>query len=172
MPQSLLENVTSVNGKTGNVSVEFTSSLTTAGVISGEAPAPVEIEAAAQLFIDDKVPRGEAFLEFLLSYEDTAEAITGSEAFMYVINNEGKFSGREDNPTPEDFNTALTVMEDPAARLVAYIELFLSDYTQGQSGLDTFMDSKSAAEQLGDSRQAVRVINDGDDRPDLQDYRV
>lgn len=164
--------VKSVNGQQGDVSVEFTSSLTTEGVISTEAPDTIGIEAAVRLLIDDKVPRGEALLDFLLSYEDTAEAITGSEAFMYVINNEGQFSNREENPTPQNFDTALTLLDDPAARLIAYTELLLADYDQGQSDLQTLMDSPPAARQLGDSPQAMRVINDGDDRPDLQDYRT
>lgn len=166
MPESIIE------PKGEGDTQERPSSVDLPSTVSEKTAAIPGVDGIVELFIDDADPRGEAFADFLSSFPDTANNLGDNSAAMYVVNNEEEFSARRTNATPDNFDQAYLTTDAPVRQLVAYIETFLSDYTQGQDNLEVFMSIPEAAEQLGDSKQAMRVINEGDDRPDLQDYRV
>lgn len=140
--------------------------------VAFDAPAVTEVEGAVELFIDDKDPRGEAFLEFMMEQKPAANAIGESDVIMWVINNEDQFSNREDNPTPDDFDRAYTTLPREVASITAYIERFLSAYDSGQDDLDALLSTNITGNDLTESTQAMAVIVEGDDWPDIQDYRT
>jgi hypothetical protein len=170
------EGGTSGNPHSNSASFDALTSINATGTegstVSTDSPAAVAIEGAVQLFLQDKTPRGEALLEFMMESQPIAEAITSDESMMYVIHNEGLWDGRNSDPVPDDFDAAYTALPIEVAACCAYVERFLSDYTAGQNELDTLLDIAPVANDLTESVPAMHVIQEGDEQTDLQDYRV
>ena len=163
--------VQSVNGETGAITVSV-GSQDRASVIASDSEGIPSVEAAVELFLEDKDPRGEAFETFLLSFPDTEAELSDNVGSAFVLDNKGQFSSREDNPTPDDFSQAYVSMGESVALTVAYIELFLSDITTGEEDLEIFMGIDEIADDLANSKQAMRVITQGEDFGGLVDYRA
>lgn len=141
-------------------------------IISQDAPGVVEVDGVVELFIEDKEPRGERFLEVIMGTRDSAEAFAANQSVMFVLNNEEEFEARTDNPTPEDFNQAFTVFGVEPTAIIAWLETLIADYEQGQDDLESFMQVGPIAEDIGGSKAAMKVINEGDEFDQLQDYRL
>ena len=163
--------VQSVNGETGDINLPG-GAETLPSTIASSSRGAVAVDASVELFIEDADPRGEAFLEFIMSVPSLADALASDPFIMFVINNEEVFEDRLSEPTPEDFDQAYTSLTGPVAEVVAWIETLLADYDAGQTELENLMDIGPIADEIGDSAAAMAVINKGDELTDIQDYRV
>ena len=162
--------VRSVNGETGNIDLPG-GAQTLSSTVASSSRGVVAVDASVELFIEDADPRGEAFLEFIMSVPSLADALASDRFIMHVINNEEVFEDRLSEPTPEDFDQAYTSLTGPVAEVVAWIETLLADYDAGQTELEKLMDIEPIAGEIGDSAAAMAVINKGDELTDIQDYR-
>ena len=124
-------------------------------------------------WIDILIPdadRGKDLLEFLESYEDTAEQINSSEGAMHVIMNEEDYDKTREIPEFEEY--ILKLDDTPCGQSLAWIEQLLAKYDVGQNRLNTVYEFESIAEEISDDVYAMRVINDGEEFDGLKDYRV
>ena len=124
-------------------------------------------------WIDILIPdadRGNDLLEFLESYEDTAEQINSSEGAMHVIMNEEDYNKTREIP---DFEEHILKLDDtPCGQSLAWIEQLLAKYDVGQNRLDLAYEYENTAEDVSGDKYAMRVINDGEEFDGLKDYRV
>lgn len=145
---------------------------TATSTLSVDAPAAVKIDATVKMFLVDKTPRGEALFEYMMESPPVADTIASDPEMLYVIHNESQWDSRNSDPVPDDFSEAYTSLSNDVAALLAYVERFLSDYTEGQNFLDGLVGNRLSAEDLASSETAMYVIQTGDEKTDLQNYRT